>query len=258
MGKSLQFLKTTNAWLEKVPISMINAFENMIGSGEKISQSKVDQICAWLAWKVKLAIERKRQALIQTLHDQYVNNQKGPVMRAVNAITSFVSDPLGALGDFASTVFAPIAPAIEWIKILIKEIPKLVENLARIVSALPPAPPNPRINYDKFKIKVGSLSLGAIIKGTAGMKSPEEMFPEPEKPFSKESFERAFADASVALKSNSKKYVLKPDDFESMSTVIQKEAGSDLLDGITLDSLGPAVKGEIGDFDNPIIDNSIG
>ena len=150
--KPLQFLTTTNDWLEKVPENIINAFDNMIGSGEKIGQSKVDAICAWLAWKVNIAIERKRQAVIKTLHDQYTSNAQGPVFKAANAIVSFVSDPLGAIGDFAGAIFAPVNKVLAWVKALIKEIPRLAANLARIVSALPPSPPNPHINYDKFKL----------------------------------------------------------------------------------------------------------
>lgn len=223
MGEPLQFLTSTNDWLEKVPNRVINAFDNMIGSGEKIGQSKVDKICAWLAWKINIAIERQRQKLINTLHEQYVNNQQGPVMKAATAIASFVSDPLGAIGGFASAIFSPVKFVFSWLKVLLKEIPRLAANLANIVSALPPSPPNPNINYDKFKLKVGSLSLNAIAKGTAGMKTPEEMFPEPPKPFSKEAFVSIFDDPSISLKKGSKKYKLKKDDEETIKAQIQQQ-----------------------------------
>ena len=256
--KPLKFLTTTNDWLEEVPLNTINAFNNMIGTGEKVAQSKVDMICAWLAWKVNIAIERKRQALLKTLHDQYMSNQKGPVMRAATAISSFVSDPLGAIGDFAGSIFSPVTKVFEWIKVLLKEIPRLAANLARIVSALPPDPPNPNINYDKFKLKVGSIGLNAIIKGTAGMKSPEEMFPEPPKPFSKESFDSNFTSTSIFLKTSLIKYKLKPGDFESMNEAIRKEAGEDLLNNATLDSFkSVSSSGDLGGFDSLSGDNPI-
>lgn len=220
--KPLQFLSTTNDWLEKVPENTINALNNMVGTGENITQSRVDYICAWLSWKVNVAIERRRQALIQTLHDQYMSNQQGPVMKAANAIMSFVSDPLGAIGDFAGAIAAPVKKVFSWIAALVKEIPRLAANLANIVSSLPPSPPNPHINFDKFKLKVGSVSMSAIVKGTSGMKTPEEMFPEPKKPFSKESFASIFNDPNVSLKTGSKKYKLKDEDYESIQAQIQK------------------------------------
>ena len=216
-NKPLAFLSTTNDWLEQVPGATVKAFDNMVGSGENITQGKVDSICEWLSWKVNIAIERKRQAIIQTIHDQYVNNQQGPVMKAATAIMSFVSDPLGSLGAFANAIFAPIKPVFEWIKALVKEIPRLAANLANIVSALPPSPPNPHINYDKFKLKVGSISMGEIVKGTAGMKSPEEMFPEPPKPFSIASFAADFNSVAVSLKESGKGFKLKKADAEAIA-----------------------------------------
>ena len=233
--KPLQFLTTTNDYLEKVPENIISAFDNMIGSGEKIGQGKVDAICAWLAWKVNIAIERKRQAVIKTLHDQYMSNAQGPVFKAANAIMSFVSDPLGAIGDFASAIFAPVNKVLAWVKALVKEIPRLAANLARIVSALPPSPPNPHINYDKFKLKVGSISMGAIMAGTAGMKSPEEMFPEPPKPFSKESFAADFENVKVSLKESRDKFILKKEDKEAIAKnpVPTSPIQSSILDSFT-------------------------
>lgn len=231
---SLSFLKTTNDWLEKVPEVTTNALNNIVGSGERITQSKVDEVCEWLSYKVNVAVERKRQALIRTLHEQYENNQKGPVMKAAKAISSFVSDPLGSLGSFASAIFGPIQPVFDWIKVLIKEIPRLAANLANIVSSLPPPPPNPQINFDKFQIRVNSIGLKEITKGTAGMKVPEQMFPEPPDPFHHDTFAGLFGDESADLVSGAFKYQLKPEDYESISAIIRKETGGDLLDDIDI------------------------
>lgn len=257
MGKPLQFIITLNDWLEGVPKATITSFNNMIGTGEKLAQGKIDAICAWLAWKVNIAIERQRQNLIKALHEQYVSNQQGPVMKVANAIMNFVSDPLGAIGSFASAIAAPVKRVFEWIKILVTEIPRLAENLANIVSALPPAPPNPHINYDKFQLKVKSVSLKEIMKGTAGLKSPEEMFPEPPKPFSKESFEADFNSTAVTLKSNSKMYELKPEDKEA---ILKNKIPSVVQEGVIDYVLNPAsfsVDGLTGNFDNTSIDNDI-
>lgn len=232
----LAFLSTTNDWLEKVPQTTIDSFNNIIGTGENIAQSKVDDICEWLSYKVNVAVERKRQALIKTLHEQYMNNQNGPLMKAAKAISSFFSDPLGALGSLASAIFEPIKPVFDWLKILTKEIPRLAANLANIVSVLPPPPPNPHINFDKFKLKVNSFGLKEIVKGTSGMKAPEQMFSAPPDPFHADNFTGLFGDSSAELISEAFKYKLKPEDFESINAMIQKEAGSSILGDINLES----------------------
>jgi hypothetical protein len=218
-GGPLEFLKTTNYWLENVPLRIIAAFENFIGSGERAVQSRVDIICAWLAWKVNIAIERKRQAVLRILYGQYEKTAAGQVMKVAGAVQSFCSDPIGAVGAFAGALFAPIMAVFSWITELISEILKLAENLAKIVSALPPTPPNPRINYDKFKLKVGSISLGTIMTDPNSLPPPEVMFPEPEKPFSKEAFAKGFETASANLKSMKMVYKLNDDDKKTLEAM---------------------------------------
>ena len=56
---AFDFLKTTNDWLEEVPVRIIDAFDNFMQDAENITQQKVDEICEWLAWKVNVAVERK-------------------------------------------------------------------------------------------------------------------------------------------------------------------------------------------------------
>lgn len=216
MGTPFDFLIPTNKWLEKVPINVINAFNNFIGTGEHVAQEKVDQICVWLSWKVNIMIERKRQELLKKLHGMYQNTVGGKVMKMATAIKDFMSDPLGAVGSFASALGGPVPKVIQWGVILIKEIPKLAANLAKIVSALPPQPPNPNINYDKFKLKINSISMGAITSDPSSLPAPEVMFPEPEKPFSKEGFKTAFENASAGLKSSKQKFVLTEEDKLAM------------------------------------------
>lgn len=228
-GGSLAFLATTNDWLEDMPLRIIAAFENFVGSGENALQSKVDIICAWLAWKVNIAVERKRQAILRILYGQYEKTVGGRVMKVASAVQSFCNDPLGALGSFAGALFAPIAAVFNWILELGSQILRLAENLAKIVSALPPTPPNPRINYDKFKLKIGSISLSTITSDPYKLPPPEVMFPEPEKPFTKETFAKTFETATARLKSGQKKYMLSEEDRKTLAGFDAKSLSETLI-----------------------------
>lgn len=225
-GGPLDFLITTNDWLEQVPTRIIAAFENFVKSGEGTAQSQVDIICAWLAWKVNIAVERKRQKLLKILYEQHKSTMGGRVMKTASAIKSFASDPLGALGALASALFAPIVAVFNWIKVLVTELLRLAENLARIASVLPPSPPEPHINYDKFKLKIGSISLSTITSDPSSLPSPEDMFPEPPKPFSKTSFSTSFETASANLKSTKMKYTLSEEDRNSLQGILKSELNS--------------------------------
>ena len=233
--KLLSFLTTINNTLERIPLRVINAFNNIVGSGENVTQSKIDGICAWLSYKVNVQVEKIRQKAITKLHEQYMSNTNSPMFRAARAIADFTTDPLGALGSFAGSIFAPVKIVFEWVKVLMKEIPRLASNLANIVSSLPPDPPNPNINYDKFRLKVNSIGMKEIIKGPAGFKDPEDMFPKPADPFKRDPF-ILFGDDSADLMSKYTMYKLKPGDFETMNTAIQQEAKSDLLDKLGIET----------------------
>ena len=219
----LAFLQSTNEWLEDVPTRITMAYENFIGDGENLAQSKVDKFCAWLAWKVNIAIERKRQKVLEILHGQYESTAVGQVMKAASVIQNFISDPLGTLGSFASLIFGPVVDVFKWVGKLIGEILKLAANLAKIMSVLPPSPPNPHINYDKFKLKVKSISMGEVIAGPDSLPPPEVMFPEPPKPFTKDTFKDGFENTSAELKSGQKKYILSDDDKRSLEGLNMSE-----------------------------------
>ena len=101
-----------------------------------------------------------------------------------------------------------------------------------------------------------------IIKGPAGLKDPEDMFPKPQNPYEPDPF-IVFGDDVTEFFDEGlqqKKYTLKQGDFESMSkALIQKEAGVTLPTDIGSFKKGYTVTGEVGDFDNnSIIDNSMG
>lgn len=215
-GGPFDFLATTNDWLEDVPTRIIAAYDNFIGNGENLTQSKVDIICAWLAWKVNIAVERKRQAVLRILHDQYQTTAGGKVMKMASAIQSFVSDPIGAIGSFASALFGPVVVVFKWVSQLVTEVLRLAANLAKIMAVLPPAPPNPHINYDKFKLRVGSMSMAEIMSDPNNLPDPEVLFPEPQKPFTKEAFTKGFEEATAKLKSNQVKYTLSEEDKKTL------------------------------------------
>lgn len=184
-----EFLEDTNKWLEGVPKSMNESFESYIGNGKKVTQNKVDQICTWLAWKVNISIERERQRVLRALYHMYKTTAGGKVMQMASAIKSFVSDPIGSIGKFAGAIASPITSVFQWVSTLVTEVPRLGKNLANIAASLPPSPPTPHINYDKFKLKIGTISLDAIVQDPSSLPPPEVMFPEPEKPWTKNDFD---------------------------------------------------------------------
>lgn len=241
----LDFLDDTNDWLEDVPVRLVAAYNNFIGDGENLVQSKVDVICEWLAWKVNIAVERKRQAILRVLYDQYQTTVGGKVMKAASAIQNFMNDPLGALGDLASALFGPVVTVFKWIIELAHQILRLAMNLARIMQVLPPAPPNPHINYDKFKLRVGSISLAEVTSDPRNLPAPEVLFPEPKKPFTKESFSEAFETGSAALKSGRKKYELSKEDKETLQ-------GFSTQDYSLYGAIEEATGGNLNDIDTQI------
>lgn len=216
-GGPLDFLITTNEWLEDMPIRITMAYNNFIGNGEDLGQSKVDKFCAWLAWKVNIAIERKRQTVLKILHEQYKSTAAGKVMSVANAVQEFCNDPIGAIGALAGAILGPVFAVFKWVTQLVVEIIKLAANLAKIMAVLPPSPPNPHINYDKFKLNVKSISMAEIMADPSSLPAPEVMFPEPPKPFTKESFSEGFERDSASLKSTQVKYTLSEEDKKALA-----------------------------------------
>ena len=193
MAKSLDWLVKVNDFLEQVPAGVLTYFKALSKSGEELVQTQVDYICSWLAWKVNIMVERKRQQVIKTLQEQYGGYLA--LMSGVSLVKQALN-PLNA-GAFFAKFAAPIVAIYDFLKTLIKEIPRLAENLANIANSLPPDPPNPHINYNAFKLRIGTISLGEIM-GASTMPTPEEMFPEPPKPFSKAAFDASFQNAKAA------------------------------------------------------------
>ena len=192
---ALEWLSKINDFLEQVPVNVNTWFTNTFKSGEELTQDFVDKQCIWLSNKINRMIEEKRQQVIKTLQDEYGGYLKA--LTVVTIIKKAVSDPLGTIGSFFGMLAGPYAKVVDFLQALIREVPRLAANLANIANSLPPAPPNPHINFNKFQIKVNSISMGDIMGGGA-MPSPEQMFPEVKSPSGKEAFDDMFENAPVA------------------------------------------------------------
>lgn len=201
---ALEWLSKINDFLEQVPTNVNNWFEGLFKSGEDLTQDFVDKCCAYAAWKVNVMVERKRQAVIQTLNEEYGGYLKA--LTVVTVIKQAVTDPLGTIGSFFGILAGPYAKVVDFLQALIKEVPRLAANLANIANSLPPTPPNPHINFNAFRLKINSISMGDITAGS-NLPTPEQMFPEPEKPFGKKAFNDSFENAPIASDTNKVVYV---------------------------------------------------
>lgn len=234
-GDPFYFLKLTNDWLESVPSKITSAFDNF-SNLENMTQEKVDSICTWLSWKINIQIERIRQKVIKSIWGMYKDTAVGKVMQVVMVGKNFISDPLGTLSSFASSIFSPIGATLSWLTTLVQELPRLAKNLANIVSSLPPPSPNPDINFNKFKIKVKTIDLQTVTTNPDNLPSPEVMFPEPPKPFSKETFDDTFANASAKLKSNKVVYKLTEKQKRSLQILSGDDLSKSAFDDLTFNA----------------------
>ena len=209
--QSFDFLKNVNDWLESVPSRMNNAFDNMVGDDERAVQAKVDRTCVWLAWKVNVSVEGVRQKLIKALHNMYKTTVVGIVMSAILNVKRIVQNPLyfvGYLLRFFADVLTPFGLITSWFKMLSSELPRLAKNLANIGSSLPPTSSNSNINFNAFKLRIKTISVSDVTSSPDNLPAPDVMFPEPEKPFTKDSFNEVFMNTSAKLKSNKLIYKL--------------------------------------------------
>lgn len=202
----LEYLKKVNDFLELVPLRVLSFFDSAFKKGEKYVQEQVDIICRWVAWGININIERLRQKIIKTLWEQY---SKYLILLQVGyIIQNFVQDPIGTIQKFADNFFKPFKPVKEFIQVLTTEVPRLAENLAKIAQKLPPEPPDPDINFDAFQLKINTITMQDVIKGPDFMPTPEEMFPQPPRPFGKISFDAAFDNAKAKAKEDKIVYKL--------------------------------------------------
>lgn len=190
----MEWLTNLNNMLEQIPKNALDFFDKTFKKGEEYTQDFVDAVCKWLAWSININVERIRQSIIKKLAKQYAGAMT--VVAGVSVVKNALSDPIGSLGSVFSYFSKPYTVAKNFYQILVVEIPRLAANLANIASALPPDPPNPHINFNAFKLQIGTISIGEIT-GASSMPSPEQMFPEPPSPFSKAAFDSSFENAKA-------------------------------------------------------------
>lgn len=192
MTKSLDWLVKVNDCLEEIPESVNDFYNSFIKNAKDLSQEYVDKVCAWMAWWVNITVERLRQKVIKTLMNQYSSYFKA--LKWVQVIQDVMRNPIKAIGSFFGMFAKPVQAVIEFITVLAVELPRLAENLAKIVEALPPSPPSELgINFNVFKkkLKINTITMKDITSG-GNFPPPEKMFPEPESPFGRAAFEEAF------------------------------------------------------------------
>ena len=222
----LEYLNKINNFLEGVPLSVTKFFRTAFKSSEELVQSYVDSVCRWAAWRVNISVEWVRQKVIIALWEQY--SRYLVLLQAGAIVQKFMQNPLKAIVGFAKEFFKPFKKVREFIKVLYKEIPRLAENLANIMSALPPEPPNPNINFNAFKLNIHTISMKEILLGPAALQPPEKMFPEPPKPWSKETFNASFEDAKETAIAEGPQYKWKDGKWQ---TGEEKESGVKLSGG---------------------------
>jgi len=214
----LDWLKKTNEFLEGVPEGIVSYFDNL---GElDLPQNQVDKICEYAAWKVNLCIEKVRQQVIRVLRRQC--KQVKDILKFMKKLKEGILNPLSALEAVVQLIKMIIekllGPYYELVKFIVKltvEIAKLANNLQNIMEVLPPNPPSGSINFNKFNLKIGSVTMDMIMDdGGQEMQNPEAMFPEPEKPFTKSTFKEIYNQ----VKPNTNTIIYKPDVTSGGST----------------------------------------
>lgn len=227
----LDFLVKFNDFLEQVPMVALNFFERTFKAGQTTSQGYVDIVCRYVSWKINLMIERARQKVLKTLCDQYGWFLK--IISAINVGKNVVSNPIGAVGSFFGLITGPAKTAISFIVTLATELPRLAANLSKIASSLPPEPPDPSINFNEFKIKLGGISMGALLSADS-LPPPEVVVgPQPPSPWSKQAFQEAFDAGKEDY--NKDKIVYKPktqEQREAEMVARQKALGKNIKSSI--------------------------
>lgn len=179
----LSWLDKINDNLEANPLAIIKFLNRISSEAEALPQAGVDLICEWASCKANRMIEGLRQKVVKGLYKQ--NKVIQIVVAPAQALYNFYKNPLGAIEGILKMVikilgvlYAPVMAFIEFMSDLVKEISRLAKNLAVIASTLPPKPINPKVNFHKFKLDIGSIGMNTIMEDPSNLKSPEDMFPQ--------------------------------------------------------------------------------
>lgn len=190
----LKYLGDFNTFLEGVPKMITYYFNGIFKSETGLTQKSVDMICEWISWKVNVMVETGRQQVVKALYEQnkWVTNITAPI----RVVYKIYQDPIGALGEVINAVkqilnifLGPFSFLIEFVPALVRELERLVKNLAAIANMSPPTQNAKNINFDKFQLKIGTMGMNTILNDPENLPPPEEMFgEEPPTPFSTKYF----------------------------------------------------------------------
>lgn len=220
----LDYLRSFNLFLEGAPMSTVNFFDRIFKTQEGLTQTAVDMICRWAAWKINIMVERRRQEIIRALYNQ--NSFVNKILAPIRMIKNIYENPLSVLGAVAAAVkqiasifLGPFITLVNFIVDLTKELIKIVKNLAKIMEVLPPnPPPGVNVNFDEFKLEIGKMGLSTVLDDPSNLKPPEEMFPEPIVPFSPAYFSALGSEAKSTYRKGKPFYSLKQaqEDYKKM------------------------------------------
>ncbi len=215
-NKFLSGFRAFNDFLEGVPTMVVKFFNRIFATETGIPQKGVDMICEWSSWKVNIMVETARQFFLRSMFNE--NKYVRAIVKPIETFQKFLKDPLGSIeeiGDCAKNmldrIVGPIAKVYIFIEQLIVEIGRLAANLTNLLSVLPPTPPSSDINFDKFQLKIETVTMSTILSDPSNLPSPEEMFPEPIIPFSKEYFQALGSEAKVIYREEKPFYKPKND-----------------------------------------------
>lgn len=191
----LSWLDEINDYLEENPRVIVQFLDNISSEAEALSQEGVDLICEYASCKCNRSVERVRQKIVKALYKQ--NKVIEVVVAPAKTLYNFYKNPwdfietgLNVVKKVLGVLYGPVMAFAEFTASLVKEIARLAKNLAMIVSTLPPQPVNPKVNFNKFHIDIGSIGMSTITEDPSNLQSPEEMFPlTVPVPFSKEFFQ---------------------------------------------------------------------
>lgn len=156
--------------------------DNTFNSIGVYGQEGVDAVCQWSSEWVSYKIAQVEAMVVKGLHGAYQGALNhiaigGPLY---NIATGNIS--LANIGELASAIIKIAAPWVPPTKAAIQtmtQVPTKVVSIASKVNSLAGYKPpihNPGINFDNFRIRTKSISMGDVISGTFTVPNPPQPF----------------------------------------------------------------------------------
>ena len=155
-----EFLKKTNEFLEKIPQYADKAFVNVEGGTQKV----VDVACETVSYEISQSIEITRKQVIKVLHGIY-ESYKATLRKLGPLAALTLTDPMQLLEPVKMIIdimCGPYYEALTTVTEMTAEVIKLQQNIDKIMNYTPPAGD---MSIDKFKITVGTITMGEIMSG---------------------------------------------------------------------------------------------